>query len=137
MTSPAVTPRRIMRRVALGFAAATTALAIGLSPTAASAVGSFNVKLSAFGCTEGDYKGSSYTYTVSGAYFAYATTSYQYPICAGVNSIPGARPIAGGTLGAWAYGGGSHVTTRIQKAFFDQTVNGHHSVGNGAHLRNT
>ncbi|GAA1230113.1 hypothetical protein JOF42_000352 [Microbacterium phyllosphaerae] len=129
--------RRVRNRIAVGMAAAVTALAIGLAPTSASAVGNFNVKHTAFGCTEGDYKGSSYTYTVSGAYFAYAVTSYQYPICApSASSVPGARAIAGSTMGAWAYSATSSVTTRIQKAFFDQVPYGHHSVG-GGYLRNT
>lgn len=130
-------PRKRGSRAAVGLVTAAAAIAITFAPTAASAVGNFNVKLSAASCTEGDYSGSSYTYTVGGAYFAYAVTNYAHPVCINPgNKVPGARAIAGSTVGSWAYGVGTSVTTRIQKANFEQTPYGHHSVG-GVHLRNT
>jgi hypothetical protein len=126
------------RRIAIGMAVALAALSISFAPAPAHASGSFSVKVSAWGCTEGDDKGSSYSYNVSGGYFAYAQTSYQYPICMSqVTSIPGARPIAGSTMGPWAYGGGTSVTTRIQKANSNQAAYGNHSLGNGSYLRNS
>lgn len=129
--------RQKRARIAIAGVVIAAALAMSIAPAPAFAAGSFSVKLSAWGCTEGDYKGSSYSSTVSGGYFAYATTSYQYPICLPTaSSIPGARPIAGSTMGAWAYGVGSSVSTRIQKANSSQAAYGNHSVG-GGNLRNT
>lgn len=128
---------KLVRRIAIGIASVATALAIISAPLSASAVGSFHVKLTPTACTEGDYKGSSYTYTVSGGYYAYAVTSWTGGICVPSQAtVPGARAIAGSTQGAWAYSATSSVTTRIQKAHFEQTPYGHHSVGD-AHRRNT
>lgn len=129
---------RISTKIIAGVGAIALAAVLlvgGGSP--ATAAGSFSVKHTAWGCTEGDYKGSSYSAYISGAAWAYAVTSYQYPICAPSNSsIPGARPIAGSTLGTWQYGITSSVTTRLQKPNGSLTAYGHHSVG-GAFLRNT
>lgn len=129
----------LKNRLALGGAAALIAAGLVVSlPMSASANGSYTEKLSASGCTEGDYYRTSYSSAVSGAAYANAYTSYTGMICVpfSSSSIPGARAIAGSTLGAWAYGAGSYASTRIQKASGSQIAYGHHSVG-GYYARNS
>jgi hypothetical protein len=119
-----------------GAAMLLAAAFVSTAVVPANASGAFNVKLSATGCTEGDYYGTSYSSAGGGAAWANGKTSYRYPICIGSGGIPGVRVFGGGASTAWQYSPGSIVETRVQKGNPAGDANGNHSVGD-AHARNT
>lgn len=129
--------KRSGRMAMAGAAVLLAAAFVATSVVPASANGSFNVKLSAWGCTEGDYYGTSYSSIGGGSAYAHGVTSYQYPICApSASSIPGVRAYAGGASTGWQYSPGSRVEARVQKSDPNATAWGNHTVG-GANSRNS
>ena len=102
--------------------------------TPAQALGSFNVKLTAWGCTEGDYYGQS-TRTSSGSeWFIRAITSYTYPIC--INGTPGARAIGPTSATSWQYNTNSVTVYLSTGLTYPSSGSGQHSVDDD-HLRTT
>ena len=98
------------------------------------ALGSFSVKLTASGCTEGDYYGQSARVSIDGIWYIRAITKYTYPIC--VNNVVGARPIGPSSSGPWAYNN-TTVTTYLDVGLTYPAVGaGRHSV-NGSYNRST
>lgn len=125
---------RIKRRL---LAAAATVGIIGAGFIAASpawALGSFSEKLTASGCTQGDYYGQSARVSTGGVWNIRAITKYTYPICA--LNVVGARPIGPSSSGPWAYNNTS-VTTYLNVGLtYPSSGGGSHNV-NGAYTRST
>lgn len=113
--------------VAAGILASPFAIA-----APAYAIGSFNVKLTAAGCTEGDYYGQSARVNVSGIWGIRATTKYTYPVC--FSNVVGARPFGPTSSGPWQYNNQTVVTTLTLGTTYPASGAGWHNV-NGAHMR--
>ena len=102
----------------------------------ADALGSFTVKLTAAGCTEGDYYGQSVRYGEGPVWYIRATTSYTNPICLPPGNVAGARGIGPSSASGWQYNNGSVVVYLNVGTTYPPSGGGQHNV-NGAHLRNT
>ncbi|KZX20782.1 hypothetical protein [Rathayibacter tanaceti] len=119
----------LRRRSAALLGVAAVALVTGLTATPALAYGSGQSHIQpGGGCNSGNY----YYRSDARDGRANAFTSFD-GYCWG-NKTAGARPIAGGSVGAWAYSIGSVSTSMSNGA--GATVYGNHSI-NGGYARST
>jgi hypothetical protein len=120
------------------WAVAALAAAIVTNPVLAAApafaIGSFNVKLTAAGCTEGDYYGQSARVSTNGIWGIRGTTRYTYPVCA-VNTA-GVRVFGPSSSSSWKYSLQSVTWTLTLGTNYPSSGAGWHTV-NRDYLRTT
>lgn len=125
----------VKRRLAATVAAAALTLGTVLVAAPAHALGSNSEKLSASGCTEGDYWKQSQRISIGGVWYIRANTSYTYPICAGGNVV-GSRAIGPNTVGSWGYQFRTVSTQVATGTAYPSGGAGNHNVNN-AYSRTT